>query len=80
MQQRERTAEASRHFHTILDLPNQEPDFLHRLFQTWSWMGLAQMLVKDELEQARLYLKQLIASDIEGEMLDEANRMLPTLD
>lgn len=80
LQQRERTAEASRHFQTILDLTNQEPDFVHRLFQAWSWMALAQMSVKDEPEQARVYLNQLIASGIEGGMLDEAKRMLATLD
>jgi tetratricopeptide (TPR) repeat protein len=80
LQQRERTAEASRHFRTILELPNQEPDFVHRLFQAWSRMALAQMLVNDDPEQARLYLNQLVASGIEGEMLDEAKRMLATLD
>lgn len=80
LQQRERPAEASRHFEAILTLPNQEPDLVHRLFQAWSHLALAQISMRDEPEQARMHLKQLIASGIGGGLQDEAKRMLATLD
>jgi len=80
LQQRVRPAEASQHFLTIHDLPNQEPDFVQRLFQTWSWMALAQMSAKDDPEKARGYLQQLISSGVKGGMLDDAKRMLKTLE
>jgi CubicO group peptidase (beta-lactamase class C family) len=36
-----RAREAIGHYQAILDLPNQTPDFLHRLFRTWSLTGIA---------------------------------------
>ena len=79
LQQRGCIAEASTHFHHILDLPNQEPDFLRRLFRAWSWMALAQMSAERDPERARTYLRELIGSGETGGMLDDARRMLDTL-
>lgn len=79
LQQRGRIAEASTYFHHILDLPNQEPDFLRRLFRAWSWMALAQMSADRDREKARTYLREIIDSGVTGGMLDDARRMLDTL-
>lgn len=80
LQQRGRKAEAARCFEDILALPNQEPDFLRRLFQAWSWMALAQISVERNEAKARSYLLQVIGSGVTGEMLEEAKRMLDHLD
>jgi hypothetical protein len=74
-----RIAEASAHLHHILDLPNQEPDFLQRLFRAWSWMALAQMSAERDREKARAYLREIIGSGVTGGVLDDAKRMLDTL-
>ena len=63
----------------ILDLPNQEPDFLRRLFRAWSWMALAQMSAERDGEKARAYLQEIVGSGVTGGMLDDARRMLDTL-
>lgn len=80
LQQRERFGEASACFRRILDLPNQEPDFLNRLFKAWSWMALAQMSAEHDPAQARLYLQNLIDSGVKGDMLEEAKGMLSKLE
>ncbi len=80
LQQRGRAAEASACFQRILDLPNQEPDFLRRLFQSWSWMALAQMSVDADPERARSYLREIVGSGVTGGVLDDARRMLDRLE
>ena len=79
LQERGRPAEASKHFHAILDLPNQEPDFLRRLFRAWSWMALAQMSAERDAEKARSYLREIVGSGVTGDVLDDARRMLDDL-
>lgn len=79
LQQEGRIAEASATFQRILDLPNQEPDFLGRLFRAWSWLALAQMTAPHEPARARAYLQSIVESRVPGEMQADARRMLETL-
>ncbi len=58
LQQRGRMAEGSKCFEDILELPNQEPDFLNRLFRAWSWMALAQMSAPRDAGKARAYFER----------------------
>ena len=78
-QQRGRMAEGSKCFEDILELPNQEPDFLRRLFHAWSWMALAQMSAQRDAAKARAYLREIVASGVTGELLEDARRMLDDL-
>lgn len=80
LQQEGRIPEASESFRRILDLPNQEPDFLRRLFRAWSWMALAQMTAPHDPAQARRYLQSIVQSGVTGEMLADTRRMLDSLD
>ena len=80
LQQRERFEESSACFHRILDLPNQQSDFLSRLFKVWGWMALAQMSAEHDRSQSRLYLQKIIDSGIRGGTLEEAKRMLSSLE
>jgi CubicO group peptidase (beta-lactamase class C family) len=80
LQQEGRNAEASKTFQRILDLPNQHPDFIRRLFTAWSWMALAQMTAPNDRAQARIYLRNIVEGGVTGEMLDDAKRMLDSLD
>ncbi|MBA3918810.1 MAG: hypothetical protein C0516_09525 [Gemmatimonas sp.] len=80
LEQAGRYAESSQAFQRILDLPNQEPDFIRRLFTFWSWMALAQMTAPNDPAQARVYLQNIVQSGVTGEMLDDAKRMLDSLD
>jgi CubicO group peptidase (beta-lactamase class C family) len=79
LQQEGKNAEATQAFQRILDLPNQEPDFIRRLFTFWSWMALAQMTAPHDRAQARIYLQNIVQSGVTGEMLDDARRMLDSL-
>ncbi len=80
LQQEGRVPEASDTFRRILDLPNQEPDFLRRLFTAWSWLALAQMTAPHDPAQARTYLQSIVQGGVTGELLVEARRMLDSLD
>lgn len=55
--------EAADAFLRILALPNQHPDFLHRLFRSWSWLGLAEAYRDGNPTRARRYLGELIACE-----------------
>lgn len=80
LQQDGRTAEASDVFRRVLTLPNQEADFLNRLFRAWSWMALAQMAAPNDPAEARAYLQNIIRSGVTGGTLNDAKRMLDSLD
>jgi CubicO group peptidase (beta-lactamase class C family) len=80
LQQQDRFSEATDVFHRILNLSNQEPDFLRRLFRAWSWMALAQMTAQHNPTEARAYLQSIVRSGITGEMLIDTQRMLDSLD
>ncbi len=79
LQQHGRVSESSAIFQRILALPNQEPDFLRRLFSGWSWMALAQMTAQTNPAEARTYLQRIVNSGMTGDMLTDAQRMLDTL-
>ena len=80
LQQAGRIAESSDTFRRILDLPNQEPDFLRRLFVAWSSLALAQMTAPQDPAKARTYLQSIVQGGVAGEVLVEAKRMLDSLD
>lgn len=80
LQQQAEFERSSACFHRILKLPNQEPDFIGRLFKVWSWMALAQMSEERDPAQAQGYLQQVMDSGITGDMLEEAKRMLKRLE
>ncbi len=79
-QQRARFDESSTCFRRILELPNQQPDFLNRLFKAWSWMALAQMTADADPAQARVYLGKIIDSGVTGEMREDAVRLMERLE
>ena len=53
-------AEAASLYQRILDLPNQNQDFLHRLFASWSSFGLARIYRDDDPKVARRALRRII--------------------
>lgn len=80
LQQHGRVSEGTDVFRRILNLSNQEPDFIHRLFRAWSWMALAQMTAPHNPAEARAYLQRIVQSGVTGEVLTESQRMLESLD
>ncbi|TDF41995.1 hypothetical protein EYS14_03920 [Alteromonadaceae bacterium M269] len=79
LQQRGRDSDAASCFNRILNLPNQQQDFLHRLFSVWSWTALAQITMENEPTKAKRYLTKVINSGIKGESLENAKALLETL-
>ncbi len=79
LQQQDRLNESAVCFQRILDLPNQEPDDLNRLFKAWSWMALAQASAPSNPAEARLYLDKVIASGVDEDVLQEAQNLRLTL-
>jgi CubicO group peptidase (beta-lactamase class C family) len=79
LQQRGRGEAAAACFRHILALPNQEPDFLARLFQAWSWTALAELVAADDSAAAREYLRRVIASGVGGELAEQAALRLEEL-
>ncbi len=74
-------AEAASLYQRILDLPNQNQDFLHRLFASWSWYGLARIYRDDDPGEARRALRRII--DCGAPVCpnqDQAETMLQELD
>jgi hypothetical protein len=68
-------------YRRILDLPNQNQDFLHRLFDSWSLLGLARIYRDDDPEEAGRALLEIIdcgAPVCPGR--DRAETMLQELD
>jgi len=55
--------EAADAFRRILAQPNQQPDFLHRLFKSWSWLGLAAAYQDSNPALARQHLRELLACE-----------------
>jgi predicted Zn-dependent protease len=54
------SAEAASLYRRMLDLPNQNQDFLHRLFDSWSSFGIAKIYKDDDPEEARRALRRII--------------------
>jgi CubicO group peptidase (beta-lactamase class C family) len=71
-----RTADAVRLYQTILDLPNQTPDFLHRLFRAWCLTGSSQFLHPTQPEEAERRLEQVLQLKVGGDTEAEARRLL----
>lgn len=46
----------------LLELPNQQDDWLHNAFDCWTWMPLAELLIETDPEQAKMYLNSIINS------------------
>lgn len=70
---------SSKQFEALLELPNQEPDFLHMLMKNWSWLALAELHQAD-VPRARLYLQQAIDSGVTGPTLESARKAIVALD
>jgi hypothetical protein len=58
--QRGAGAEAAALYHRILGLPNQHQDFLHRLFDSWSWLAIAEIYRDNDREEATRALRLVI--------------------
>lgn len=58
-----RREDAADVFRRILALPNQHPDFLNRLFRSWSRIGLAEAYRDSNPTLARRHLRELIACE-----------------
>jgi len=71
--------EAADAFRQILALSNQQPDFLHRLFKSWSWLGLAKAYRDSNPTLARHHLGELIACE-DCPNRDQATALLEDLD
>ncbi len=67
-------------FEGILTLPNQEPDFLHRLFGAWARTALAQSWKEDNPDEARRLLREVLNLGISGETLEQAEALLAALE
>lgn len=74
------TAAAAEQFEAVLSLANQEPDFLHLLFQNWSWLALAELHKGSDPELSKTYLRQAIASGVKGPTLESAKEVLASLE
>jgi hypothetical protein len=53
-------AQAASLYQRMLDLPNQNQDFLHQLFDSWGLFGLARIYRDDDPAQARRALQRII--------------------
>ncbi|HEY6554591.1 MAG TPA: serine hydrolase domain-containing protein [Vicinamibacteria bacterium] len=71
-----RTVEAVHLYQTILDLPNQTPDFLHRLFQAWCLTGSSRLLRATKPEDAERRLEQVLQLKVGGDTEAQARRLL----
>jgi CubicO group peptidase (beta-lactamase class C family) len=80
LQQRSRIPEAVNCFQRILDLPNQQQDFINRLFLVWSWTALAEMSMNDAPQKAKQYLTHIVESGIKGPSLENAKKLLNRID
>jgi len=74
-----RVREAVSHYEAILDLPNQTPDFLNRLFRAWSLTGIAQLVRDRQPEDAARRLQQAIDLGVGGDTEAQARGLLSEL-
>ena len=71
-----RAREAAGHYQAILDLPNQTPDFLNRLFRAWCLTGIAQAVRQTDPAEAERRLRQALDLKVGGGTEEEARRLL----
>ncbi len=74
-----RAGEAAGHYQAILNLPNQAPDFLRRLFRAWCLTGLAQLARETRPDEAERYLRQVLDLGVGGDTEAQARRLLSEL-
>jgi hypothetical protein len=74
-----RKGEAVGQYQAILDLPNQAPDFLHRLFRAWCLTGIAQLARDARPDDAERYLRQVLELGVGGDTEAQARRLLSEL-
>ena len=67
-------------YQRILDLPNQQDDWLHNAFNCWTWLPLSALLLEKDQTLAEHYLNEIINSSQgcgnrqeAGSMLDQLN-------
>jgi len=56
------TDSAIRLYQRILDLPNQQDDWLHNAFNCWTWLPLSSLLMEKDPALAERYLHEIINS------------------
>ncbi len=66
-------------FERILALPNQENDFLHRLFTAWTCTALGRHWKDKDVVKARNYLQRAIDGGVGGETEANARALLASL-
>jgi hypothetical protein len=74
-----RAGDAVRHYQAVLDLPQQAPDFLHRLFRAWCLTGIAQVIRDTQPAEAARRLQDAIDLKVGGGTEDEARRLLKAI-
>jgi hypothetical protein len=74
-----RARDAVADYQAILDLPNQMPDFLNRLFRAWCLTGIAQLVRDRQPEDAARRLRQAIELRVGGDTEAQARRLLTEL-
>ncbi len=67
-------------FESLLKLPNQEPDFLWKLFQGWAYSGLANAVRDTDRGRALAYVERGLAAGVAGGTRDELMRLKAELD
>jgi CubicO group peptidase (beta-lactamase class C family) len=74
-----RMSEAVGQYQAVLDLPNQSPDFLHRLFRAWCLTGIAQLRRDTRPDEAERCLRQVLELGVGGDTEAQARRLLSEL-
>jgi len=74
-----RMGEAVGQYQAVLDLPNQTPDFLHRLFRAWCLTGIAQLARATRPDEAERYLRQVLELGVGGDTEAQARQLLTEL-
>ena len=66
---------ARHHYQTLLDLPNQEADFLSSLVKAWAHLGLASSYINSNADHALFHLDAALATGVTGETRAQIEQM-----
>jgi len=66
-------------FRRILNLENQHPDYLRRLFKIWCWQALAEIEQFDQPDIAKSYLQAILQSGVEDQEKQAAEKLLASM-
>ena len=66
-------------YESILELPNQHPDFLDRMFKVWSWGARAEIQAETQPDLARSNLRKVLDSGVGGQIKQDAKDLLESL-